>query len=703
MANKWVTHDHSNYPPGGPLSSAYLADADEFNQNNQDICDAVGARYIRGVSCADKNSDSTSCEIWLQADGGARDVCDAGWHALIYYGASNVWDTTVAVSGSDCYVVFGDSQLENPATSGISDYSASAFIDALHIVLFPKKMMLPKDWVITTSGAGGGLSSTEIYHGTEPLSDFVDDVKDRLDTICKAGGGLADGVVDSTAIAGDVAVKFDSPVNLLAGGSLEHYGDEHDVLFKVEKSTPPASSYSIEEKDEAGDTDGAARAQKMVTNGSGQGFLMSLSPNFEAEILAGTGKWVAATFRVKTTVNNSLEVGFVDQGNNYYTDTPAITAGTWTSLTVAKEIPGTVTGLRAVIRSTTASTCTTIVSRVQMNMGDKCFGFSIGPYEDAARILMDTTQDNLFYNGGFERWTLSTQPDGWFKEGSATLSSTPGSGVAPGTGNKSCIATLDANGLFGQYVGLITDGGDGTACTNENILVGLVRGSKVCASVDLMIDQTSASDTITLVLGDRVDSTTYDEEEFQVKPILNEMRRYTVYKEITSDAKQVYFKIVNKQAATQHLVVDNAMLHVGEFPLKFKPSAGWREMRWDFSDETAEAGFNMDAAGIAGGEYPMPGDAGAYLMLKAVARCLTASDDNTTYQLYVDDDTTAEGVSITIAGTYYEKDTHVTTYSGAAAIKHECTQFIKAPECSETGTTAAAGVIFSVWGYYYAS
>jgi hypothetical protein len=74
MANKWVTHDHSNYPPGGPESADYLADADEFNQNYEDICDAVGARYIRGVACADKNSTATTCEIWLQADGGERDV-----------------------------------------------------------------------------------------------------------------------------------------------------------------------------------------------------------------------------------------------------------------------------------------------------------------------------------------------------------------------------------------------------------------------------------------------------------------------------------------------------------------------------------------------------------------------------------------------------------------------------------------------------
>ena len=61
MANKWVTHDHSNYPPGGPLSATYLADADEFNQNYQDICDAVGARYVRGIACADKNSTESRC------------------------------------------------------------------------------------------------------------------------------------------------------------------------------------------------------------------------------------------------------------------------------------------------------------------------------------------------------------------------------------------------------------------------------------------------------------------------------------------------------------------------------------------------------------------------------------------------------------------------------------------------------------------
>ncbi len=694
MANKWVTHDHSNYPPGGPLSATYLADADEFNQNYQDICDAVGARYVRGISCADKNSTAATCEIWLQANGEARDVCDSGWYALIYYGSSNVWETTVSVSGSDCYIVFGDGQLENPATSGISDYSAAAFIDALHIMLFPKKMMLPADWLITAEGAGGTLGTGQIAHNGGTLAAFIDKVKSRVDAVLHEDTGelLAD-VVDSTAIDGSEAVMTDSALNLLAGGSLEHYGDRHDFLFKVEE-IGSGGTYEIVTTPEH--TDGSARAQKVTASGSNEGIALSLSPNFADKILAG--KYVAATFRVKTSVADSLQIGFLEDSTCYGT-TPDITADTWTTVTVTREITAGTAEVRAYVRGNQA--CTFYVARAQMNIGDKAFGFSIGPYEDAARILMDTTQDNLFSNGGFERWTLTENnepPDGWFAEGGADFSPEAGADVATGTGNKLCYAQLDANEGIGQYLGLVTDTTYAGDCVNENIIVGLVRGSRVCASVDLMLD-TTTSEPITLVLGDHDDATTSEETTLEVHPLNDEMRRFTIYKEIQADAKQVYFKVLNKHAAAKNVRIDNAMLHVGEFPLMFKPSAGWREMRWDFSDETAFATEDMDALGFQGGRYPMPGAAGGYLMLKAGARCLTTPNLDTTYQLYVDA-TSANGISVTIPETQQEGANHVTTYTNAG---HECDDYIGAPYCSETGdVTAAASVIFSVWGYYYA-
>ncbi len=696
MANKWVTHDHSNYPPGGPLSATYLADADEFNQNYQDICDAVGARYVRGISCADKNSTAATCEIWLQADGEARDVCDAGWYALVYYGSANVWETTVSVSGSDCYIVFGDGELENPATSGISDYSAAAFIDGLHVMLFPKKMLLPADWLITAAGAGGVLGTEQIAHEGDTLAVFIDKVKSRVDAVLHADTGelLAD-VVDSTAIDGSEAVMDDSALNLLAGGSLEHYGDQHDLLFKVE----PIDDSTCEITEVADETDGSARAQKVIAQGSNEGITLPLNPNFADKILAG--KYVAATFRVKANVADSLEIGFMEDSTCYGTS-PDITVNTWTTVTVTREITAGTEDVRAYVRSTPLDPVTFFVARAQMNIGEKAFGFSIGPYEDAARILMDTTQDNLLYNGGFERWTLATQPDGWFEVETPTLSSTADGDGAPGTGYQICKATLKANDGFGQYLGLVTDSTCGETCVNENILVGLVRSSKVCASVDLRLD-TTTSEPITLVLGDHDDETTSEETTLEVYPPNDEMRRFTIYKEIQEDARQVYFKILNKHGTEKILKVDNAMLHVGEFPLMFKPSAGWRETRWDFSDELAEDGIKMDALGIQGGEYPMPQEAAGYLMLKAAVRCLTepgVGGNPIIYQLCVDG-TSVNGISVEIPDQEHNGDNHITDYND---VNDQCEQFLTAPECIQIngGGTEAGNVIFSVWGYYYA-
>jgi hypothetical protein len=507
-------------------------------------------------------------------------------------------------------------------------------------------------------------------------------------------GALLEDVVDSTAIDGSEAVMNDSALNLLAGGSLEHYGDRHNLLFRVSETPTPAEDYIIETTD----TDGSVRAQKVEASGSNQGIILDLSPNFADGILAG--KHVAATFRVKADVADSLEIGFVED-STYAGTTPDITANTWTTVTVTKDIDTETDTVQAYVYAN--QECDFIVARAQMNLGEKAFGFSIGPYEDAARILMDTTQDNLLYNGGFERWTLLPgPPDGWFAVGDPEFTAPGGETNPAGSGNKLCKMTLQANEGIGQYLGLVTDSTCGEGCVNENILVGLIRESKVCASVDMMFDTTDTGE-ITLVLGD-FDNTTADEEEFAVTPLVGEMRRFTVYKEIRSVAKQVYLKVVNKEGGTRYLSIDNAMLHVGEFPLKFKPSVGWREMRWDFSDATAVEGEQMDADGIPGGQYPMPEEATAYLMLKAAVRCLTApaaGGNDTKYQLCVDG-TSVNGISVSIVAEQYSGDNHITDYNDMG---DQCKQFLTAPECTQFngGDPEAAGVIFSVWGYYYAS
>lgn len=707
MANKWVTHDHSNYPPGGPESAAYLADAGEFNQNYQDICDAVGARYVRGVNCEDKNSTQNTCEIWLAADGGAKDVCDADWYALIYYGTDNVWETLVQVSGADCYIVFGNDELKNPADSGVSDYSVAAFIDGLHIILFPKKMMLPADWLITAEGAGGVLGTEQIAHEGETLSAFINDVKGRLDTVCNEGegGGLVDNVVTSDAIAGAEAVMADSPVNLLAGGSLEEYGNDDQLLFKVEKYNGQGGTYSVvSAESEPENTDGSARAQKVVTTGSNIGIALPISPHFLDTILAG--KYVSASFRVKTTLNDSLDIGFWDGGANYYWEqAPAITAGQWTTLTVKKEI-GTVSTLKAVIRTNQSEACTFYVARVQMNIGDKCFGFSIAPYEDAARVMMHTTADNLLFNGGFERWTLSDDstkpPDGWHFVGSPTVNAVDGS---VGGGRLQVNITLDEDDGIGQHLGIVT-GGYGTLLINEMLLVGLVKDRYVCASVELERASEGGTDAITLVLGDRIAVDDEEETTLEVMPPEGDMQRFTIYRKIRDTAKNVWFRIENRVngSTDQVIYVDNAMLHVGEFPLEFKPSAGWREMRWDFSDATAMETEHMDALGIQGGHYPMAQESAAYLMLKAAIRCKYApapGGADTIYQLCVDG-TSANGIEVSLPAEGTSGDNHITD---CANIDDQCEEYLTAPLCTQGnwGGEEAGSVIFSVWGYYYAS
>ena len=275
---------------------------------------------------------------------------------------------------------------------------------------------------------------------------------------------------------------------------------------------------------------------------------------------------------------------------------------------------------------------------------------------------------------------------------------------APGGGRKRVDITMDEDDGMGQYLGLLT-GGPTTGLINENIIVGLVKGRTVCVSVELERDSTSGgTDPVTLTLADNVETDDPQYTRVDVNPPLDEMRRFTVYRKIRENATQVWFEIQDRvnEGTGAKIYADNAMLHVGEFPLKFKPSSGWREMRWDFGCVFVEnPGFKFDAEGINGGRYPMPKEAAAYLMLKAAVTCLDppgADGADTIFQ--VDVDGSANGISVSLPAEVYDADNHITDY---AVVYHECSEYIEAPTVTEiNGLGAAGNVIMSVWGYYYA-
>ena len=125
-------------------------------------------------------------------------------------------------------------------------------------------------------------------------------------------------------------------------------------------------------------------------------------------------------------------------------------------------------------------------------------------------------------------------------------------------------------------------------------------------------------------------------------------------------------------------------------------------MRWDFGCvlvESTETKF--DAEGINGGQYPMPQEAAAYLMLKAAVRCIeppATSGADTIFK--VDVDGSADGIPVSLPAEAYDADNHITDYT---EVKHECSEYIEAPTVTQiNGLGEAGNIIMSVWGYYYA-
>jgi hypothetical protein len=288
------------------------------------------------------------------------------------------------------------------------------------------------------------------------------------------------------------------------------------------------------------------------------------------------------------------------------------------------------------------------------------------------------------------------QPEGWFKIGSPTLTPFLPGGAQAGAGNKICKAVLAPTEGFGQYLGVITAGGAG-GLVNEDTLVGLVKGSKVCAAVDAMMDATSACPEITLVLGYH-DGTAADYDvELVVNPLTDELHRFTTYHEIPTDAKQVYFKVFNDTGDVATAYFSNAMFHVGEFPLMYRPSGGWRMERWDFGVSGAAAEANLPVHGVANGKYQVDPDASGYIIAKAAAIAYTApSGGDTVFQVVVD---STDGLVITIPDGVTSGVVDLAEFTEAAGV--ELNENLAA-KCTDPGLgSAAEDVVLSVWGFYY--
>lgn len=140
------------------------------------------------------------------------------------------------------------------------------------------------------------------------------------------------------------------------------------------------------------------------------------------------------------------------------------------------------------------------------------------------------------------------------------------------------------------------------------------------------------------------------------------------------------------------------MCHVGNFPLSFRPSAGWREERYDFHVPGPATLANLQVGPVTNGRYQALPGASGHIIAKASARAYVAPDggDNE-FRAVVDG---IDGLPIKLADGVPSGEAHITDYTTIAGSELNDTLGAR---CSQThgGATEAQDIVVSYWGYYY--
>lgn len=693
MAIRHITNDFSCFAPGGAPAPTTSFDGNKANQDFQDVCDIDGAQRIRGTKCTEKNSNAATCEIWLANDGGAKDVAEAGDKVIIYYnngGTATYWKTTIQVSGSDCYISFGNAQMYDPtaALSVIADYSAAGLRNGLTIRVFPggDTLKISYDMIMLTDGAAGALQADNIINPTtgNDIATDVNDLKTRVDVALDGAGALNSGIVTATSLDIDEVNAANSCVNLLEAGNLQQEGTDEKHLYGVEDTggiTPFLERVVV---------DGWTVSQGGIAAGSNEGFLFPLDDQYDQD--AFKGKAVTVQYRVRVTVANKIEIGTYDDDASFQMTTQTISANTWTDVTVTKTIGASATEVKGAIRATAA--CTFYVLKPQLNVGDVSYAFSCSPYFAAKDIAMSYHADNLLFNGGFENWTLSTQPDGWHMVGTPTL----GAGTSFFEGAYDCEITCDQDEGLRQYLGIVTNQGAGAVpAVNEGRIINYLQGRYVNLAVSMV--RIAGADPIRISIHSHngaVETETY--KDIIPGVVYN---RYSISHLIQSDALYVWVEIVNRTGASvgQQVAIDAAMVNVGTFPLLYHESWGWRGTPYHFFSAVALTVASLNAQGVPAGRYPMYlGVTGqAQLILKAAVYAITApAGGNNTLRALPDG---SNGVTVTLLAGSNNAVGHVTDYTDT---NHICSVYLAADVSAiGGGANEADDVILTLWAYEY--
>lgn len=419
MANNINEYPLAGMPPGGPPGVPTALKDTEHNADHQALSDFPGVRYIRGAECTDKNSVLARCEIWLEAANalgagtGSREVADAGCPVRVYYNGTHKWTTVIQVVGSDCYIAITDAECDSHAIPGIADYSAGAFIAALHIFIdtYPSgPPLISAQQLLASATAPNGVNSDAIPRGAAAPAGSIEeglaDVESDAYSVIAPGGGLLADVVTPDQLDLDANVN-ESDENLVYGRMEED--DDEDGIVNEWLEYGAGATFSLDNTH----VETGAYAQRIQAPGPGQGiYTVPTWPHLQTDFKDHS---VTVKVRVWSTNANSVYVALWD-GVAAVVSPASGAAGAFDTITLRQNRDAAATAFQVRIYSVAANDFW--VDSVKVSLGVTSKAVSLNPWGTAYDLQKTADVKNWILNGDFGRWTNAAvggiqYPDWW--------------------------------------------------------------------------------------------------------------------------------------------------------------------------------------------------------------------------------------------------------------------------------------------------
>lgn len=583
MANDISNFPGAGMPPGGPPAVGTALKAGEYNADKQGLSDFPGVKYIRGALCADKASNAVHTEIWLQAANalgattGNREVCDAGCTVRIYYNGTHMWTTTAQVVGADVFISFADVDCDSHAVPGIADYSAGAFIAALHIHIdtYPSgPPLIAAPQLLASATAPNGVNSDTIPRGAAAPAGSIEeglaDAEADLYSVVAPGGGLLGDVVTDAQLDLDAHV-YDSDENLFYGRMEED--DNRDGIVNNWYQFGAGATFTLDNTH----VETGAYAQRVQAPGPGQGIYGIPSwPHLQTDF---KGMSVTVKVRVWTTNANGIYVELWDGVAPPVTSPASGDAGGlagFSTITLRQDRDAAATNFVVRIYSVAANDFW--IDSVKVSLGVTSKAVSLNPWGVTYDIVKQGTADNWFPNGDFKDWTnlwggaAGAPPDEWAITAGAPV-----------------IAQNAVTYLFGQYsMDVTTVIGDAIQIATVNPLDFVFpagMGRQTCC-ISFYYRGVAGNPVLQVTVGDGVINPVYT-----IYPVVGVWQRFIAFIEVQAASITQYLNITEMNIPGGNFLIDGVKFNRGIVPYAFETSRVLQPQTWDFVNAGAAPAF----------------------------------------------------------------------------------------------------------------